>query len=81
MIVHQRLKMNIHVVATMETLCPRIVFFLAGGLVKVSAEHTQTQPPPYTRFHVRFLDPQFSGSVIYGVATSTNRVFLAPGLA
>ena len=47
-----------------------------------SAEHTQTDPPPYmyTWFHVGFLDPQFPGSMIHEAAKATNRVFLADGL-
>ncbi len=44
------------------------------------AEHSQIQPPPHTRFHVGFLDPQFSGSMIHGAAKVTKRVFLAVGL-
>ncbi len=45
-----------------------------------SAEHSQTQPPPHTWFHVGFLDLQVSVSVIHGAAKGTNRVFLAGGL-
>ena len=35
---------------------------------------------PHTWFHVGFLDPQLSGSVINIAAEATNRVFLARGL-
>ena len=45
-----------------------------------SAEHAQAHPPPYTWFHVGFLDSQFPGFVIHRAAEATNRVFLADGL-
>ncbi len=40
----------------------------------ISIGKTYTDPPlPYTWFYSSFLDPQFSGSFIHGVAMNTNR--------
>ena len=70
----------------MEPLRPRIVFILVMGWFKVEkarlewAEHTQIHPPPYTWFHIGFLDTQFPGPVIYGTAKATNRISLGDGL-
>ena len=45
-----------------------------------STEHTQTHPISYTWLHVRFVDPQFSVSVIHEAAKAKNPVCLACGL-